>query len=367
MKYTYPNFKKTFSISVFLFLAVLVTGQEKQVKYISGNELTVLGISKVGDPVSFHRVDTTNLNGLPSPVKRLAKHPAGAAILFRTDSRSIKVKWALGAYKVRWNMSPLTVNGMDLYGWNGDSWQYVAPARPSDAENETVVINNMNGEMRHYMMYLPLHSTLKSVFIGVENKATIQKSDPEFLPEYKIAIYGSSITQGASASRPGMAYPSIIGRALNAEVYNFGFSGSGKMESGAADFLKKTEVDVYILDCVPNPSPIEIKTRAVPFVKRLRESHPDIPIIMVESVFREHGHWDLKTGERVTEQNRNFHNAYKQLVKSGEEDLYYIPSDELTGSDHEATSDGTHLSDMGHNRIAQRLIAIIEKLLETEN
>ena len=365
MDFLMKNTRIIFGIGVFLCMMPPVTGQEKKARYTNGSELTVLGISGAGDPVSFHRVDSANLNGLPTTVKKLAKNPAGAAILFRTDSRFIKVKWTLENYKIWWNMSPLTVNGTDLYGWNGKSWQYVASARPSDAENETVVIRNMDGKMRHYMMYLPLYSTLKSIAVGIENGATIQKADLEFLPEHRIAIYGSSITQGASASRPGMAYPSVIGRALNAEVYNFGFSGSGKMEPGAADFLKKSDADVYILDCVPNPSPEEIRSRTVPFVKRLRKAQPDTPLVMVESVFREHGHWDLETGKRVRAQNRAFHDAYKQLINSGEKNIYYIRGDELTGSDHEATSDGTHLSDIGHHRMAQHLIPVIKKLLGT--
>ncbi|MBC9797427.1 SGNH/GDSL hydrolase family protein [Sinomicrobium weinanense] len=365
MKVTLLHFKNIFSIALLLFITPYsMTGQEELVKYVNGNELTVSGISKAGDPASFYRVDSTLLNGLPATVKKLAKNPAGAAILFKTDSRSIKVKWELEKYKIWWNMSPLTVNGMDLYGWNGSSWQYVASARPSGTENKATIIDHMDGQMRHYMMYLPLYSTLRSVSIGVEKDATIRKADPQFLPKRSIAIYGSSITQGASASRPGMAYPSIIGRAMQAEVYNFGFSGSGKMELGAADFVRESDADVYILDCVPNPSPEQIAFRTVPFVKRLRKSHPDTPVIMVESLFREHGHWDLKTGKRVTAQCRAFRDAYKQLVESGEKDIFYISNSKLIGDDHEATSDGTHLSDIGHHRIAQRLIKILRESIQ---
>lgn len=55
----------------------------------------------------------------------------------------------------------------------------------------------------------------------------------------KIIVYGSSITQGASASRPGLAYPSQLSRSSGYQFINMGLSGNGKMELPVAKMLSQ--------------------------------------------------------------------------------------------------------------------------------
>jgi hypothetical protein len=325
--------------------------QEKRAyRFINARELTVLGQSAAVRQREFHRVDTADQKLLPRRVAELSRHSAGISILFETDARSIRVQWVLGKYNTLWNMTPLAVNGMDLYAFNGTSWQYVAAARPVADSNDVVMISHLDGARRRYRLYLPLYSEAKEVQVGVDSGAVI--SGVPLQPRPKVVIYGSSITQGASASRPGMAYPAILGRQLEAEVYNLGFSGSGKMELAVTDVLAKMEADVYVLDCVPNPSAAEIRERALPFVRRLRTLRPGVPIIMVESLFREDAWWDSEKRASVTAQNGAFRAAYEQLKSEKWKGLYYLQAERLTGTDHEATIDGTHLTDVGFQRMA---------------
>jgi len=331
-------------------------------QYINAKNLSVLG--KANAETAYHRVSAIERMTLPKQVAELATNSAGINVLFQTNARSISVKWVLDKYKTLWNMTPVAVNGMDLYGWNGSKWQYVASARPQADSNQAVLVKNLDRVMRHYRLYLPLYAGVNDLEIGIEAGATILKADPKFLPQKKVVIYGSSITQGASASRPGMAYPSILSRELNVEVFNMGFSGSGKMELPVAEVLARMEADVYVLDCVPNPSPGEIRERAVPFIKRLRQLKPTIPIVLVESIIREDAWWDQQKQSYVRAQNRAFHEAYEQLQGERFTQLYYIPADKLIGDDHEATIDGTHLTDVGFIRLAGQLRPVIQKLLQ---
>jgi len=161
-----------------------------------------------------------------------------------------------------------------------------------------------------------------------------------------------------------MAYPSIIGRDLNVEIFNLGFSGSGKMQIAMADILAKMDADVYILDCVPNSSPQQIHDRAVPFIHRLRELKPGVPIILVESLFREDGNWDTVKGMYVTNQNKEFRQAYEQLVGEKVQKLYYVSNSNLIGDDHEATVDGTHFTDLGFTRFANHIENVLIKIFK---
>jgi lysophospholipase L1-like esterase len=145
-----------------------------------------------------------------------------------------------------------------------------------------------------------------------------------------------------------------------------GFSGSGKMEIELADIIAKMEADVYILDCVPNPTPRQIHDRAIPFIKRLRELKPGIPIILVESIFREDGNWNYEKGNLVSNQNKEIRMAYEQLIKEKFHNLYYVSREQLIGDDHEATVDGTHLTDLGLTRFAKRIEKALTMVLKKD-
>ena len=86
----------------------------------------------------------------------------------------------------------------------------------------------MDNELREYKIFLPLYDGIKNIEIGVDNSSFVQK--PKKSERKPIIFYGTSITQGACASRPGMAHTNIISRKLDRNVINFGFSGNGRME-----------------------------------------------------------------------------------------------------------------------------------------
>jgi len=359
------NFVKSLLLCIFIFPVLFLFAQEKpSYKYVSGEKLTILGRSESISSSAYQRVDSLNRSDLPGKVQLLATYSAGINLLFKTNSKNIRVNWKLKKYNSKANMTPVAVNGLDLYGWNSKSWQFVAAALPESEYNSVSFIKNLDGKMRDYRIYLPLYSELTNIEIGVDSNAILETGDSDFISKKIVAIYGSSITQGASASRPGMAYPSIIARELDVETYNLGFSGSGKMEIEIVEVLSKIPADLYILDCVPNCSPKQIKERAIPFIKKLRKLKPDIPILMVESIFRENGYWNSEFGKRVIQQNAEYYRVYKQLLNEDYKLIYYIPSNELTGYDHEATVDGTHLTDLGQKRIAQRISIVIKQILE---
>lgn len=334
--------------------------------YVPAQELSFMGKVSTATPNIFVRLDTNQVKNLPQRVQRLSRHSAGMYIDFLSDAATLRVKWELSEFRVMYNMTPLAINGLDLYGQNGNQWHYMASVKPVDTLNERNIISNLNGKLRRYRLHFPLYTGVESLEIGVPVGAILSKVEPGDLPKIKIAVYGSSITQGASASRPGLAYPAILARKFEAEVFNFGFSGSGKMELEMAELLGQLDVNLFVLDCVPNPSPEQIRERALPFVHRLRKLRPEVPILMVESVYRERAHWDSEQKKRVEAQNAAFRQVYEILLKEGMEQLYYIPTEELMGSDHEATIDGTHLNDLGQMRMAERLGKEIKKIFSAK-
>ena len=83
----------------------------------------------------------------------------------------------------------------------------------------------MTAEEEDLKVYLPLYDGVKNIEIGIDSSSFIIVPDRNL--EKPIIFYGTSITQGGCASRPGMAHTNIINRKLDRDILNFGFSGNG--------------------------------------------------------------------------------------------------------------------------------------------
>src|SRR5690606_36353763 len=169
-----------------------------------------------------------------------------------------------------------------------------------------------------------------------------------------ILVYGSSIVHGASASRPGLAYPARLSRETGYHFLNFGVSGNAKMEPEVARVIAQMDMDAFILDCVPNSSPEQVTARTSGLVKTIRAKHPGVPIIAIQSIVREGGNFNQSIAERVAAQNDNFKHEIEQLQQEVD-DLYLITADGLLRDDHEATTYGPHPNDLGFDRMLQKI------------
>jgi len=209
---------------------------------------------------------------------------------------------------------------------------------------------------------LPLWNEITDLKIGIDASANFINQPIAY--KKKIVVYGSSIVQGASASRPGMNYPSILTRKTGYEFINLDLSGSAKIEIELAEMIKDIQgVDLFILDCVPNSSPEEIKSRTIPFVKLLRKYHPKTPILMVESLIRPMSKFDLIAHEDMTRQNQTYRAQYDALIKEGIKDLYLLKGDNLIGSDNEGSTDGIHPNDLGFSRLSEAIEKKVNEIL----
>lgn len=355
---------KLLSLLMLPLLAVTFSLSGQELRYVNADQFHLSGQDPRAEG-TYQRFAAGLLEELPERVQELSFNTAGFYIDFHTNSSTIALKWEVDQYRNLMNMTQIAVNGFDLYGMRGGKWQFIAVARPGGSrESEATVISNMDGNFTNYRLYFPLYTGVDSLQIGIDAEAEIKATDNARTADTRVLIYGSSITQGASASRPGMVFSSILSRMLDMEFLNFGFSGSGKMELEVAQVLSGIESDLIILDCVPNPSPQQINARAVPFIKLLRTAQPGTPILMVESVFRENAHWDEKLREQVLGQNKAFWEAYLDLKKEGMQNLFYVRQNGHIGNDHEGTIDGVHFSDLGHSRMAQKLAPLITEILK---
>lgn len=359
----------TFTIRCLFILALCLATlpsavAQEAIRYVDASSLLLMGKPKTTTAV-YQRIDSTETRDMPESVRGLAKNSAGIAVIFETNATSIRAKWVLDREVYLGNMTPIGHSGLDLYCFNNGQWQFVSAGKPvKGTEQSHIIVANMDSSLKQFLLYLPLYNSTHQLQIGVPEQALLQApARPAIDKNKRIVVYGSSVVQGASASRPGMAYPAILQRRTGYDVINLGFSGSAKMEPAVATYLATVPADCYVLDCIPNPSPEQIKERSYNFIKYLREHQPTTPIVLVETIFRQNGLWDQKIGQMVVQQNAEIRKTYERLKAEGMKQLYYITTDKLIGKDHEATIDGIHLTDLGFTRIADAVLPVIKKAL----
>lgn len=284
----------------------------------------------------------------------LSHHSAGLCVRFTTDAASIRVRWSLLSNNLAMPHMPATgVSGVDLYVKEGGQWRFVGNGRPSGVSSEATFAVSPGAAC---LLYLPLYNGVKSVEIGIPEGRTISAYQAASVqPRKPIVFYGTSITQGGCASRPGMAFTAIVGRRLDVSVVNLGFSGSGKMEPAMADLLAELDPSVYVLDCLWNMNPQEVAERMEPFVKRLRLAHPNTPILLAEdSSFR---------NVSPTEKGRVLRTAFDKLKAEGVKNLYFLSSQNMLGTDGEGTVDGCHPNDLGMTRLADAFVQSLSPMV----
>jgi hypothetical protein len=160
-----------------------------------------------------------------------------------------------------------------------------------------------------------------------------------------------------------MAHPAILGRRFDRPVINLGFSGNGKMDAAVGDLLVKIDAAVYVIDCLPNMGAKDVREKCIPLVKQLRAGRPDTPIVLVEDR-RSTNSWILpERNQHHTDNHAALRECFAALQKEGVRGLYYLPGDDLMGSDAEASTDGSHPSDLGFVRHADLFEPVLRKAM----
>jgi lysophospholipase L1-like esterase len=262
------------------------------------------------------------------------------------------------------HMPATGVSGLDLYVRENGKWNWLAVGRPTQfPTNEVTLVQGLPEGLHEYLLYFPLYNGVESVQVGIPRGAMMAKAPQRAGRNQMICFYGTSITQGGCASRPGMAYPAILGRMLDQPTINLGFSGNGLMDLEMAKFLAELDPAIYVIDSLPNMEAAMVTERTETFVKILRRSHPETPIVLVENVTCQTEFVSARR-DSYTAKNAALRESYKKLTDGGVKGLHYLGGDDLLGHDGEATVDGTHPTDLGFLRMAEAMYPVLSRLLE---
>ena len=325
----------------------------------------------------FCRVPVDTLPQQNDGIKELAWHTAGVQLRFRSDTEIIALRVKLRNNPSMEHMAFTGSSGFDLYVGTGSSRRYCKTARPcaNKDEYESLLFDARNihentpacpnidyvpgTNLREFTLNFPAYNGIKELEIGLSPKAVVEKPAP-FKIEMPVVFYGSSITQGGCASRPGNVYIQHLSRRLDANVINLGFSGSCRAEKIMADVINSLDMSAFVLDYDHNaPSPEFLKETHEKFFKLIRAAHPDLPIIFIS---RPDTDGDLnQTNARLNVIETTFKNA----LAAGDKKVFLVNGYTLFGiKDRDAcTVDGCHPNDIGFIRMADAIEPTLRKAL----
>ena len=193
----------------------------------------------------FCRLPDSVASTVNDGVKHLALHTAGGRVRFVTDSPYVAIHAEM-AELGKMPHFPFTGSiGFDMYGDKGEGQRFIATFVPpfDIADGYESVQDFPEAGMWLVTINFPLYSNVRKLYIGLKEDAVLSPA-PDYAQEKPVVYYGSSITQGGCASRPGNAYQAIISRSMDANFINLGFSGSARGEQTIVDYLAALDMSV---------------------------------------------------------------------------------------------------------------------------
>lgn len=316
------------------------------------------------DDEKFRRIPKELANNVNEGVALLHANTSGGRVIFETDSPYIAIR-ALMPDVCRFSHMPLCgTSGFDMYADEGNGFIYAGTfVPPYDMTNgyESILALNGKNVMRKIMLNFPLYNDVSELYIGLKDGSAVNKNCNPYKPYAPIYYYGSSITQGGCASRPGTSYQSFIAHSNNIDFVNLGFSGSACGEKNMAEFIAEQNMSAFVLDFDHNAKDAEmLKERHYAFYETIRQKNADLPIIMVTApvnIYKDD--WFKDRRDVIWE-------SYTRAKENGDENVYFIDGKDFFTKEESSFVfvDGCHPNDLGFKCMAREISKVPDKIFK---
>ncbi len=332
--------------------------ERENIKFFNPEEapFKIYGVFRDGS--NLCRMPQTVADNTNETVKGLNRACAGGRIRFITDSDYVAV-----VIKTDWickipSISVMGSGGCDIYvGAAGNQVHYGNFSPKMDSETGySAVVDLWSRGLKEIQINLPLYSNIQEIYLGLRADAVIKEPKP-YKYEKPIVFYGSSITQGASASRPGTSYEAIVSRYFDTNIVNLGFSGGAMGEDAVIDHIASLDMSAFVYDYDFNaPNAEHLAATHEKGFKKIRAAHPNIPILIMSKPNNRIVGNDIKRRDII-------YNTYKNAVSGGDSNVAFLDGKDLiepflSGSSH---TDLCHPNDSGFASMAKAVIKVFEK------
>lgn len=309
------------------------------------------------DGKKYKRMDSKVAEKVSSGVNYLHTNTSGGRITFETDSPyiAISVKGNFGRMP---HMAFTGSAGFDLYIFeNGEFKHFRTFIPPVEHQKEyTGIIEFPDFSKRKILIHFPLYSDVYELNLGFDSNSVIEEFRP-YKSKAPVVYYGSSITQGGCASRPGNNYPAIVSAKTMTDFICLGFSGNAHGEDEMADYIAKLDMSAFVLDYDYNDfnNPERMKKTHHALYEKVRKAHPDIPIIIMTAPY------SFATEEPASGNFDIIRETYLNAKEKGD-DVYFINGRQMFGEEYKTcgTVDGCHPNDFGFVKMAEAVLKYLK-------
>ena len=316
-----------------------------------------------GEP--FRRLPLEVAEKTSPGVRALHTNTSGGRVRFKTDSSRIAIRAVMPNKCLMAHMPFLGSSGFDLYVTEGGTYLYKGSFMPPvnrEGSYESL-INLETREMRDITINFPLYDGVNELYIGLEPDAAL-KEGGTYRPEQPIIYYGSSITQGGCASRPGNNYTSLVSHVLGRDFECFGFSGGAHGEVPMAEYIAARPMSAFVLDYDHNDCSDReaLSERHERFYKMIRAAHPDIPIIIMSAPYAARTFFQGTVKNSLPIVKKTYLNA-----KERGERVYFINGSEMfTEFPDAALTDRVHPNTFGFVMMAKAVLNVFKQIEEED-
>lgn len=316
----------------------------------------------------YRRLPKIPADPIPPAVDKLANCCAGGQVRFQSDTGRVSVRVTLRETGGMDHIAATGESGCDLYINIAGQPRFYGVTRLDRTKQsyEVLLFEHQQRTLRAFTLNLPLYNGIQDLRIGLSPDALVT-APPPYAAAGRIVCYGTSITQGGCAARAGMAYTNILGRLLNREMVNLGFSGNGRGEPAVAKLVAGVpDPALFLIDYDPNcPSAEHIEQTLPEFLRILRSRHATVPILVMSRVGYAH---DLLQEGQCAERNRRRDIQARIVAEAqakGDQQVCFLDGSKILGDDFEECAvDGVHQTDLGFYRMAKGLEPVVRAMLQ---
>lgn len=308
----------------------------------------------------FRRMPECVAESVSEGVFALHTNTTGGRVCFKTSSSYVAINVGIEPIGQLRNMTLAGSTGFDLYVRENENdtyyGTYIPPCDVGDSFES--IVEFKSSKMREITINFPVYSNVTHLYIGLSKDAEMDESFP-YKNEKPVVFYGSSITQGGCASRPGNIYPAIVSRKLELDFINLGFSGNAKGEKEISEYIKKLDMFAFIYDYDYNAPDVEhLRNTHERMFLDIRNQNMDLPIILMT---RPKLYKLLDESER--ERFEIIKTTYENAKRRGDRNVYFISGDRLMSlAQSEGLVDNCHPNDFGFYSMADAVIEVLENI-----
>lgn len=304
----------------------------------------------------YRRVPAALEPQLRPALAELCSLSSGIRARFKTDSPYILLH-------IQWDaeyLNSVIWHGMrcfDLFSVHDGKQAFEAlfknPLHPEETQDFSF---QTKGDMREFLLNWPLYNRIFKVYIGLQAGSRLEPGSG-YYNDLPVVFYGSSITQGGYASRPGNSYENVLSRALNMDYVNLGFSGNCLGDTPMVDHMAQLPMSCFVCDYDHNtPNAEFLEKTHFEVYRRIREKNPALPFVMVTRP----DYTPKDAARRCVVMD-----SYQKARAAGDQNVYFIDGAAFYAGEERdvCTFDGVHPNDLGLYRMAQGMVHTLRRIL----